>query len=561
MRSSFARGCHEILRLGIFRRGIFRNEIFRSASFVCLLVVATTGAGIGPTHAESIGDPGENWLLNLKAEFIAPGPHSPREDHHLYRIDFTCKKGANLPTKKIFDLAVLHSVTTSHSLVISKDYIPPDATGKLKVPTTPLRLLTPYAMNGENISDNRAICPEDPIVISGTQPIYLVAMVNYSTSNTPGALVKIGYAIAKLIPALWSIFEPAAMPAAIGQKLTSAGDTKGPMEDILSAFNTDRSFGKGFNLDVGRYVARTSYNEITITVSNMESVVLAKPSSIQENFRAQIKSAPEKVKTDGVGPSCYDVAGALKEAGFSESEDIPYALVNLASRLGSKAKLLECLQATKTTDAAIKLGPILWKWILSALVLTKDDIDSIQPASFADAKIRIYDFIVALSRITKGDPVRAEEGLSQLKLITTGTIKLVDSIDDYLGGSADLSPTELGQRLIKQKYLRFGCMAPVGDKNGVGRSNGIGSFLVIKATADATSAKLEDALPVHVVFKGGLISSIIAFQEPGWSKTNLDANEGNCNGFKLTGAGTAGGSDSRTLADLHAATEARSLGQ
>jgi hypothetical protein len=280
----------------------------------------------------------------------------------------------------------------------------------------------------------------------------------------------------------------------------------------------------------------------------LESVVLAKPSSIQESFRTQIRGAPEQIKADSVGSTCTTVAGTLKEAGFSEGEDIPYALVNLASRLGSKPKMIECLEATGTTDAALNLGPILWKWILTKLVLKKDDVDNIQPSSFAEAKIRIYNFVVALSRITKGDAVRAEEGLSQLKLIATEKVKLVDSIDDYLGGAGDLQPSELAQRLINKGYLRFGCMAPVGDKNGAGMSTGLGSFLIIKAPADANSAKLADALPVHVVFKGGLISSILAFQEPGWVKTNLDANEGNCNGFKLTDGAVAGRGENKILA-------------
>jgi hypothetical protein len=522
--------------------------IRRSVLFACAFGFLVAEFGSGLAHAETVGGPGDDWHLNLNAQFTAPGPHQQREDHHLYRIDFTCKAKADLPTKKVFDLLAMHSVTTSHSVIISKDYVAPDGTGKLKIPEKPLTLLTPYAVNGQNISDNRAICPKVPIVISGTQPIYVVAMVNYSTTNTPGAIIKIGYSIAKLIPALWSVFEPAAMPTSIGNKLSGVGDTKGPMEDILSTFNKDQSFGKGFNLDVGRYLVKTDFNEIEITVSNLESVVLAKPSSVQESFRTQIKGAPEQVKADSVASTCSAVAGALKEAGFSEGEDIPYALVNLSSRLGSKPKMIECLEATGTSEAAIKLGPVLWKWILTKLVLKKDDIDNMQPSSFAEAKIRIYNFIVALSRITKGDPARAEEGLSQLKLIAAEKVKLVDSIDDNLGGSADLQPSELAQRLIKQKYLRFGCMAPVGDKNGAGMSNGVGSFLMIKAAADANSAKLSDALPVHVVFKGGLISSILAFQEPGWVKINLDANEGNCNGFKLIEGAVAGRGENQILA-------------
>jgi hypothetical protein len=452
-----------------------------------------------------------------------------------------------LPEKKVFDLVVLHSVTTTHSLFISKDYVAPDAAGKLKIPEKPLRLLTPYSMNGSNVADNRNICPEDPLVVSGTQPLYLVAMVSYSTTNAPGALVKIGYEIAKLVPVLWSIFQPEVIPAVIGRKISSVGDTQDPMKGILSTFDKDESYGKGFNLDVGRYVVATDYNRVVITVSNLDTIVRAKPSSLQETFRAQLRSAPEQIKPESVGTTCVSIATALKDAGFSENEDIPYALAYLSSKLSSKPKMVECLQGADSTTSALQLGSILWAWIPKVLVLTKEYVDAIQPSSFGDAKMRIYNFIVALSRITKGDQARAAEGLSQLKLIAVEKIKLVDSVDDYLGGSAELGPSELAQRLIDKKYLRFGCMAPVGEKNGLGLSNGVGSFLVIKASADATAADLSDVLPVHVVFKGGLISGIVAFQEPGWAKTNLDANEGNCNGFKLKAPASAARIENRMV--------------
>jgi hypothetical protein len=516
--------------------GLLEVDYFKRLRFFILLFsAALVGIGSGAANAEAIGDSGDDWRLKLNANFTAPGAHTQREDHVLYRIDFACKsKASPLPQKNVFNIVAMHSVTTSHSVVISKDYVPADTSGKLKLPEKPLRLLTPYAMNGSNVVDNRSICPSDPIVLSGTQPLYLVATVSYSTTNTPGAIIKIGYSIAKLIPALWSIFQPEVIPADIARKVSSVGDTKGPMEDILSTFNEDDSYGKGFNLDVGRYVVATDYNEITITVSKMESVALSKPTSLQENFRAQLKSAPEQIKPESIGTTCVTIAGALKEAGFSEKEDIPYALTYLSSRLGSKPKMVECLAEAKAIDTALQLGDILWKWIPRAVVLTKDYIDGLQPSSFSDAKARIYNFIVALSRITKGDPARAAEGLAQLKLVASEKIKIIDSVDDYLGGSAELAPADLAQRLINQKYFRFGCMAAVGDKNGLGLSEGIGSFLIIKAAADATSAPLSDALLVHVVFKGGLISGIVAFQEPSWAKTDLDANEGNCNGFKLT---------------------------
>jgi hypothetical protein len=304
-------------------------------------------------------------------------------------------------------------------------------------------------------------------------------------------------------------------------------------------------------LDVGRYVIATDYNEVTITVSSLDSVVKAKPSSMQETFRNHLKTAPEQIKSDSIATTCVDITTALREAGFSENEDVPYALVYLSSKLSSKSKMIECLRATDSVTTALGLGPVLWAWIPRVLVLTKEYVDSVQPSSFAEAKIRIYNFIVALSRITKGDPARAAEGLSQLKLIVPEKIKLTDSIDNYLGGSSDLAAADFAQRFVERKYLRFGCMAPVGDKNGAGLSSGIGSFLIIKASADATEADLKDVLPVHVVFKGGLVSEIIAFQEIGWAKANLDANEGNCNGFKLKATANAARTHHVLAANVH----------
>jgi hypothetical protein len=536
--------------MSLLTSGIARPVAFTLPYFLRALVFVVLANG--SAYAEQIGNSGDSWRLKLNADFSAPGSHSPREDHHLYRVDFVCKaKAMPLPQDRIFDLVALRSVTTTHSLVISRDYIPADATGKLKIPEKPLRLLTPYSMNGSNVSDNRKICPQDPLVISGTQPVYLVGVVSYSTTNSPGVIVKIGYQIAKLITPLWSIFQPEVIPALIGRKIASVGETEEPLKDILSTFNKDESFGKGFNLDVGRYVISTDYSEVVITVSGLTSVVKAKPSSLQETFRAQLKTAPEQIKSDSVGTTCVDITTALKEAGFSENEDVPYALVYLSSKLSNKSKMLECLRATDSVTSALGLGPVLWAWIPRVLVLTKEYVDGVQPSSFAEAKPRIYNFIVALSRITKGDPARAAEGLSQLKLIIPEKIKLTDSVDNYLGGSSDLGPSDFAQRFVDRKYLRFGCMAPVGEKNGLGLSNGIGSFLVIKASADATEASLSDVLPVHVIFKGGLVSEIIAFQEAAWAKNNLDANEGNCNGFKLKGVANAARSGTVLASDLH----------
>jgi hypothetical protein len=310
----------------LLTNGIAKAVEFTLPYFVSALVFVALANG--SAYAEQIGNSGDSWRLKVNADFSAPGGHSQREDHRLYRVDFVCKaKATPLPQDRIIDLLAMRSVTTTHSLFISRDYNAADATGKLKIPEKPLRLLTPYSMNGSNVADNRKICPQDPLVISGTQPVYLVGVVSYSTTNSPGVIVKIGYQIAKLITPLWSIFQPEVIPALIGRKIASAGETEEPLKDILSTFNKDESFGKGFNLDVGRYVISTDYSEVVITVSGLPSVVKAMPSSLQETFRVQLKAAPEQIRLDSVGTTCVDITTALKEAGFSENEEPRIALL------------------------------------------------------------------------------------------------------------------------------------------------------------------------------------------------------------------------------------------
>src|ERR1700712_2956031 len=129
--------------------GLLEVDYFKRLRFFILLFsAALVGIGSGAANAEAIGDSGDDWRLKLNANFTAPGAHTQREDHVLYRIDFACKsKASPLPQKNVFNIVAMHSVTTSHSVVISKDYVPVDTSGKLKLPEKPLRLLTPYAMN------------------------------------------------------------------------------------------------------------------------------------------------------------------------------------------------------------------------------------------------------------------------------------------------------------------------------------------------------------------------------------------------------------------------------
>ena len=500
--------------------------------------------------ADAITGPQQDWQIKLNVDFSSPGPHEQRSDHTLYKVSFECKPIGSLPVRTVHSqLFSSSTITTSHAILITNDNVTPDASGKIPLASVqkPLRLITPYAMNGSSIADLRKICP-DPFVLAGSKPTYLVPIANYSASYSPGVLVQVGYLILKLVPSLWSVFQPEAIPADINRKVSGIQQTEDPIKSLFSKFNTDDSYGAGFTLDVGRYVIKTAYNQVTITVAKMPSVVLAMPSKLQEDFRDQLKAAPEQIKPESTATTCEQIAVALKAAGFSEDEDIPYALTFLSSKLATKPKMLECL-GNDYAEPAVKLGKILWSWMPKKLVVTEMDVQLIQPASFADAKQSIYNFIVGLSKISKGDAASAAEGLGILKLVAKEKLKFEDaSADGLAGGSADdLTADQIAKRFIDHGYRRFGCMAPVGDKNGAVVDSAVGSFLAINATVDAKGANVGDALPVHVVYSRGLIADLRVYKEDGWAQVNADANEGNCNGFKLKKAPAVANSNSPSV--------------
>jgi hypothetical protein len=303
------------------------------------IALVTFFLSASPTYSEVVGNPSEHWLIPLNMNFGSPGPHQDRSDHTIYLVSFKCEARAALPTRTIVDLAVLSKVTTSHSIVFSTDLVTADpATGKGKLPDKPLRMITPFAINGDNVADFRKpkLCPS-PFVITGSKPVYVYPIANYSTVNEPGAIVRVGYALLKVVPALWAAFNP--IPDPISKKISGVSGTEEPLKSIFSAFNKDRSYTTGFQIDEGEFVVTTDYSRVTISVKRMPSVVRASPSSLQEDFRAQLASAKEQIKTDDVQSTCLLIAAALKEVGFSEAEDIPYALTALSSKLGNRDKM------------------------------------------------------------------------------------------------------------------------------------------------------------------------------------------------------------------------------
>lgn len=463
----------------------------------------------------------------------------------LYKITVSCKAtNQPLPEESFWDPFVHKEETTAHFVAFSNDAADPDpsAAGKIKMPTTLLRMAHLYSFKGAERYYGMRSCPE-PFVVEGSTPVYMTPVAAYSSTHTPGFMSQIGYQVAKLIPILASVFQPTLLAPDVSKQITAFPQTEDPIKAIVKTFDKTRSFGEGIKMRTGTYTVETKYSRATVTVERIESIVLAKPPSLQKGFRDQLKSAPEKIPADKISTTCGQIAASLKTLGFTEGEDIPFALTYLASQsVVTKGKVLECLGDDYAANA-VKLGPVLWGLIRQSVKLTQDDVDNVQP-SFSGIESSIYKLVLNMSRISKNGADMVPDDVASLKTMTAEKIRVVDNTPDgYFAGLnkevgaaalVDLFTANKDGEGKDRKYFRFGCYAAIAEKSGPGIDSAPVAFLAFNIGKTDTKAKPSDAVFVRVIYKRRLVSELRIHKEAAWIKANLDAKEWDCNGLEVS---------------------------
>ena len=474
-----------------------------------------------------------------------PSARAPLDAQKLYKISVSCKAtNQPLPEESFWDPLIHKEETTAHFVAFSNDAADPDpsAAGKIKMPSALLRMAHLYSFKGEERYYGMRSCPE-PFVVEGSTPVYMTPVAVYSSTHTPGFLSQIGYQVAKLIPILASVFQPTLLTPDVGKQITAFPQTEEPIKSIVKTFDKTRSFGEGIKMRTGTYTVETKYSRATITVENIASIVLAKPASLQKGFRDQLKSAPEKIPADKIATTCGQIAASLKPLGFTETEDIPFALTYLASQsVVTKGKILECL-GDDYADNAVKLGPVLWNLIRASVRLKQEDVDNIQP-TFGAIESSIYKLVLNLSRISKNGAVNVPDDVASLKGLTAEKIKVVDNTPDrnFAGIDKQVESSALADLFTANKdgegkdrqYLRFGCYAAISDKSGSGVDSAPVAFLAFNISRTDAKAKPADAVFVRVIYKRKLVSEMRIHKEAAWIKVNLDAKDWDCNGLEVT---------------------------
>ena len=394
------------------------------------------------------------------------GPNNNREleDHKLYRIKVTCSPRADLANRDMRTWLVSQSTAISHFILIS-DQLPQTDPAKDgdKLPDNAISIIPVYSFVGQKQRDNRSACSRS-LVISGGQPLHLIASESYSKTNSPGTLTRVVYAVADLIPPLWSIFARQSIPADVSRKLSGVKQAQDPIKAILATLDKDENYTKSEEIHPGKYRIDTKYSKITIDVSMLPSIVGAKPSSLVKDFRKRLNTAPEKLKPDDLENSCSSIAVALGEAGFSQDADIPYALAYVAAKSVPKEKILECLTEDYALSAAKLSDDILWQWIPAKRRVGVADASTAYPPKengipsqprFSYIEGKIYDLIVDLRRLAQKDS--SAEGLLRALLQPKAILKDRTEAGLLPGGSDPADSLQIVGRLLDKGYRRFGC--------------------------------------------------------------------------------------------------------
>ena len=305
----------------------------------------------------------------LRYTLDTPGSHQTLKDHTLYEIKFNCERGSGLSAdsnnvlEAIANFFVHQDESANQYIIIGNEIAVPDAAdqGKVKLPDKAISIIPVFSIKDRSVVANFGACQKS-IYVQATQRIYLIPTVAWSSQFTEGAGLASLYEATKLISPLWSLFNPASIPATIAAKITNVQATEDPIKNILAKMKNDQNYGETIRLRTGRYVIRTKYSTVTLQVSPIPSIVKAASDELRQDFRAALDAAPQKIPAANFEDICGQIAATLKGAGFSEGEDIPYALTYLASvTLAAKNDLIHCLGRSYAVRAA-RLGNILWSW-------------------------------------------------------------------------------------------------------------------------------------------------------------------------------------------------------
>jgi hypothetical protein len=456
-------------------------------------------------------------------------------DRRIYRISFKCSRGASL-TGSIPAKALIRTNESNTHLVVIADSVPTrDAADKLKLPENAVALLPVFMVRkGIPDPDNRSACPNDTYVYGGRK-LYLMGVASFSTTHEPGIFMSIGYGIAGLIPPLWSMFK-GNIPADVSAKVTNYSATEDPLKKTLSALNDDENYSVTEEMGPGKYRVDTAFSHVDIQVSYIRSVLREGGPKVQNAFRKQLDSAPEKLTTTDIKGTCAKLANALAKLGFSKEEDIPYALAYRGVDAGFTAdQASQCLGP----DFALRAAKMKDAWVdaLSWQVLSEKQAAADYPpqgaspdyqAAYSVNKRFTEKFNRALGRIM-GTATPAADDQTALNKLLASPFSLQDetAAKAFQGAGPVTSGETLVQALAKTGYRRFGCHQET--ELGMADDGGKTLLFAFKADRDNETLPIKSVLIFKPLYTNGLITKIVAYDEYDWINTVMAARSYKCN--------------------------------
>lgn len=390
----------------------------------------------------------------------------------LYRVEFVCKTFRGGLTEDQFSWFIQNNKAASLLLSVSDQNI-----GSTPTADNSKALLSVYNIGGPSTSRTRYIndaCNGHPFFVAPRRPLYLIAAEANIDTRVLGPALKGLESVLKIVSSIWPLFAGAAIPAAVGTRISAVSDTAPSIQSFVSAFDSGLTGITPKELTEGHTRVTARFGTVDVYVTALRSIV-----GVPDNgqFKTDLEDAITKIvkpqisgttEISAIETACRGVAGTLERLNNLSREDIAFSLVLISqtSGLTSPVQVIRCLKDYAFLAVQNKFTDRLPKSLRFGEADVRNVIDdgpiSIQP-DFQTAKPALTSLMGQLKRYVAAETAPPFEGALGKAMLTPILFEdeaelLSDGVNT--DGSGRIVTADVLAALKAKGYRRFGCLYP-----------------------------------------------------------------------------------------------------
>jgi hypothetical protein len=418
-----------------------------------------------------------------------------------------------------------------------------------KLPSDALAALQVYTIGRDKdtkqtiISDDRS-CSKD-FLVNGNKKVGIVVTDNWMNNFSDSVFGQVFSGTLSLMSPLFSLFTGGALPALIAGNITKIGNVQTNVQNMLTALNRGLNYTHPplRQLRIGKYVIRSDYATVNITVRAVPSIVLDRNAAFKEDLRSQVAAANIKLDPAKIDTSCRGGRFDISQLGFKSNIDLAYGLTQLAAHAGFSIKdSVSCL-TPEYAKVAAAADERFWGNFPKEFIIAAKDLPALpsnpQP-SWDSVKTTLDQLVLALARYARNMPP-LDSSIATLSKLLAPQLTIIDNTTSIaIGEKIPPAPRfDAIKRLTDKGYIRFGCYGPTDNTTDQSLDGATSMFLVFKASSDATRTTLDAALAVRPQFTDAALSTMAISDNRAWITATLKARGYDCNGFSVDKPATA----------------------